>query len=393
MKNKILIVTPFLMQGGVEHSLITALSGIDYESNDVTLYLYKNELSLLSYVPKQVRVIKGFDNTHYYRKPYVATLLALSVVARKTGLKNIESKATTAIAKYIHNKKVIYPKTKHFKKDKFDVVISYCLHIGTEMALKVDSDKYYLFLHNSLTDYHSDIFENCAGYYDSLLAVSYGVKQVYAKDYPEYANKLKVIDNFVDASEIIEKSKKYKVDFRKESGEYLLCTCGRLATEKGFDLAIEAASTLKIKGYNFLWYFVGDGYFRENLEKIIIKNKLEKNIKITGFKENPYPYIACCDIYVQPSYEESQGLTIYEALILGKPIVSTDTVGGRCTLDEGRKGLLVPITGEGIADGIKRLIDDREERITFENPISLESNEIAKRKYYDSWNKLLNGEI
>ena len=86
-------------------------------------------------------------------------------------------------------------------------------------------------------------------------------------------------------------------------------------------------------------------------------------------------------------------MTIYEALILGKPIVSTDTVGGRCTLDEGRKGLLVPITGEGIADGIKRLIDDREERITFENPISLESNEIAKRKYYDSWNKLLNGEI
>ena len=39
MKRKILIITPFLIQGGVEHSLITALSKIDYEKNDVTLYL------------------------------------------------------------------------------------------------------------------------------------------------------------------------------------------------------------------------------------------------------------------------------------------------------------------------------------------------------------------
>lgn len=393
MKNRILIITPYLMQGGVEHSLITALSGIDYESNDVTLYLYRDELSLLSYVPKQVRVIKGFDKTHYYRNLYVVALLSVRFMAKIIGLKNFEKKVTTAISKHIHNKKVLYPNVKYFKNKKFDVVISYCLHIGTEMALNVKSNKYYLFLHNSHTDYHVDVFEKCLDYYDSLIAVSEGVKQVYSNKYPEYKSKFVVIDNFVDASEIIKKSKSYTIDYRKHSGEYILCTCGRLATEKGFDLAIQAAFILKEKGYSILWYFVGDGYLRDDLEKDILEYKLEENIMITGYKDNPYPYINFCDIYIQPSYEESQGLAIYEALVLGKPIVSTDTVGGRCTLEEGRKGLLVPITGNGIAAGIEQLINDKVKRCDLENLISIESNLTKKKKYFDSWNKLLNSNI
>ena len=127
-------------------------------------------------------------------------------------------------------------------------------------------------------------------------------------------------------------------------------------------------------------------------ENTIYKNGLEDYIEITGFKENPYPYIAFSDIYVQPSYEESQGLAIYEALVLGKAVVSTDTIGGRCTLDFGNKGIITDISAEALADGIKKLIDNEELLCSYENRITLEDNLREKQVYFEKWKKLLDGE-
>lgn len=390
MKKKILIITPFLMQGGVEHSLITALSGIDYEKNDVVLYLYKEELSLLSFVPEQVKVIKGFDKTHYYRRIFSIALLMINFVAKKLKLKKLEQKALSLLSGYIRKKKIEYPFKKFFRKEKFDVVISYCLHIGTEMALKIASEKYYLFLHNSQTDYHVDVFEKCVDSYDALIAVSSGVKKVYSNEYPHYEDKIKVINNYVDALEIIKKSEEYEVNVDNDDG-LIFCTCGRLATEKGFDLAIEAARILKNKGYSFIWYFVGDGYYRTELEQMISNYGLESYVVITGFKENPYPYIGCCDIYIQPSYEESQGLAMYEALVLGRIVLSTDTVGGACTLDSGAKGVLVPITAQGIVDGVCQILDDIKENCSSDYQLILDENIRGKKKYFNDWQFLLDG--
>ena len=73
---------------------------------------------------------------------------------------------------------------------------------------------------------------------------------------------------------------------------------------------------VKEKNIDFGWYFVGDGPERTKLENKITEYGLMNNIIITGMQENPYSYIGACDIYVQPSYEESFGLTIKEAQIL-----------------------------------------------------------------------------
>ena len=389
MKRKILIITPYLIQGGVEHSLITALSQIDYKKNDVTLYLYKNGTDLLPQVPEVVRVIQGIDETHYYRKIHSVILIFLIRLCTLFQFQNHKSKLESLLSSYIHKSKVDYPHKTYFKNTKFDLIISYCLHLGTEITLQIDATKRVLFLHNSHTEYHQDIFEGCFEKLDKIIAVNDVVKQIYINKYPGISDRITVIENYVDAYEIIEKSKQFDVNKCEYKGQYFLCTCGRISKEKGFNLAVDAAEYLKNQGVSFVWLFVGDGDFRTSIEQSIEEKNLDDYVLITGFQDNPYPYIAAADIYIQPSYEEAQPLVLLEAMVLGKSIVSTKTVGGKTILKDGEKGVLTDFNGQAIANGIMTLINSPDVRHSFENIYTLEDNKKEKKIYIEKINQLL----
>lgn len=101
---------------------------------------------------------------------------------------------------------------------------------------------------------------------------------------------------------------------------------------------------------------MGDGPERENIEKLVKEYNLQNNIIITGMQKNPYPYMAGCDIYIQPSYEEALGLTILEAHRLKKPVITTATVGGKKLVQTGENGIVCDISPEAVAESIEELI-------------------------------------
>lgn len=387
MCKKVLFITPSLRQGGVEHSLITVLSNLDLAKYNVTLYLYTDMLDLLPRVPEGVRVIVGVDKTKYFRKPLSVFFLCIINLLRLLGLKDNAGKVQDKMYKYVHKLKVEYPSKKYFSKEEFDVIVSYSLHIGTEMALKINSDRYYVFMHSSDPNYHRNTLINTISYYDKVVCVSEGVRSVYAKAYSEYENKMTVIENYVDAYRVIEKAKD-KVEINNDK-KLIFCTCGRLSKEKGFDLAVEAAAILKENGIDFIWYFVGDGTEKSHIQSLVEEFSVSDNVFITGYKSNPYPYIKECDIYVQTSYEEAQPLTILEAMILGRPIVSTKTVGGKYILRDGERGVLCDIDSHSMATEILSLLKDRETIEKLTNQYTLHDNDIERQIYIDKWEKLL----
>ena len=387
MKKKVLFINPSLRQGGVEHSLITALCSLDPKKYDITLYVYSNMLDLLTNVPEYVNVVVGVDSTKYFRKPYCAVMMFFYYLFRLFGLSKKADAFQNKAYGYIHQKKVSFPHRKYFKNESFDTVISYSLHIGTEMGLRIPANKYCVFMHSSDPDYHRQTALKTFDKYNSIVCVSQGVKDVMTEAFPEYADKMSVIENYVDAERIINLSNKDAPIEKKD--DLIIASCGRLSHEKGFDLAVEAARLLKEKGVRFKWFFIGDGDERSDIEKAIKQYQLEKNVFIAGFTNNPYSYIKCCDMFVQPSYEEAQPLTIIEARILGKPIVSTKTVGGKHILENGKKGVLTDFSGESIADGIMSLINNPEKMQSFANLYSLEDNQKDKLIYIEKWNELL----
>ena len=85
---------------------------------------------------------------------------------------------------------------------------------------------------------------------------------------------------------------------------------------------------------------------------------MEKYVIILGKKENPYPYMKACDLYVQPSRYEGNCVAVHEAQILGKPVVITRYATSASQLVDGVDGVIVPMDNEGCAEGIAALLRD-----------------------------------
>lgn len=383
-KRKVLFITPSLCQGGIEHSLITMLKLLDKTKYDLTLFTYRDDMTLLPLVPKEVRVVTDENKPHYYRKPKAVFYSALKSVAQKLKMKKFSEKIAEKLKVYIHQQKVKHPAKDIFKNEQFDVVVSYAVGICTEMALFFENSKHFVFYHSSV-DMHHDKLQKLLPRYDAVIGVSDGVKEMICTNYPLVKSKVTVIENYVDAQQIAEKSNE-PLDL-STGNKLRLCTCGRLSEEKGFDLAVETARILKEKDIKFVWYFVSDGTERQKIQSLIEQYSLNKNIIITGYLENPYPYYKACDIYVQPSYHESFGLTIKEAVILGKTVVSTKTFGACTILENGKYGEIVEISSKSLANEI--LIAIEREKKGLYKKYELNDNIKEKEIYINKIDELL----
>jgi N,N'-diacetylbacillosaminyl-diphospho-undecaprenol alpha-1,3-N-acetylgalactosaminyltransferase len=76
-----------------------------------------------------------------------------------------------------------------------------------------------------------------------------------------------------------------------------------------------------------------------------------------GHQDNIRHILSQSDIFVLPSYREGLPRTTLEAMSMGLPVVTTDVVGCRETVDEGVTGFIVPShNGVALAQAIEKLL-------------------------------------
>ena len=122
----------------------------------------------------------------------------------------------------------------------------------------------------------------------------------------------------------------------------------------------DICSRLIQSGLDVYWYIIGFGPDEQLIRKKIAEAGMEDRVILLGKKENPYPYIKACDLYVQPSRYEGKAVTVREAQMLGKPVVITRYATSASQLEEGADGVVVPMDNEGCAAGIADLLRDPE---------------------------------
>lgn len=386
-KRKVFIAIHQLNFGGAQKALISALNAIDYNENEVTLYIRKDRLDLLPLVNKNVsKIIINKDRTRYYRKPYSVWLFAISKLNEifKKDNSNNEIKTT----QYIIKKQIQYEK-KHFFSDNitYDVAVSYIQgYTAKSIAENVSAKKKIMFYHDSTDSLH-ELHDEVMKHYDRIYCVSKGAQEAVVGFYPQFADKIDCLENYVDANKVRTEAEKFVPDYPKD--KLILCSCGRITPVKGFDIAVETAVMLRAENVGFKWYFVGDGVDRAKIEKLIAEKNLGDRIEITGLKDNPYPYIKNCDIYVQPSYEEAHPLSIIEAQILNKLIVATATVGGRAVVHNEKDGLVSEINAASLSEKIRLLYNNKDLQVKIKQTLA----EKDYSKDYDTfclkWKKLL----
>lgn len=359
VKKKIIFVISRMAIGGSQKSLVNALCSLDYDQYDVTLYVRENKTELIPELPSAVKVIVNTNKRRYEHTPYTLFLYFLILFLGLIGKKSLANRLDNRSRNYIVKRKTNYEK-KHYGEilnQKYDIAISYLQGYTCKFTYDcVIADKMICFYHNS-TDSLPNIHKKYLNKFEKIVVVSEETEVFLSLRYPEISEKILVIKNLMNIDKI--KSKAQDVYIEKSSGVKYLCTCGRISPEKGYDIAIKAAEKLRKEGYSFIWFFAGDGPDFQKTKNEAEKLSLNDYIHFLGSQENPYPWISQCDIYVQCSYEEAQPLSIMEAQILGKPIVSTNTVGGKNLIKNNETGLLCDINAKALSEGIARLIDDK----------------------------------
>ncbi len=148
--------------------------------------------------------------------------------------------------------------------------------------------------------------------------------------------------------------------------QFLFVSVGRLNPEKAFHRIPQVAEMLKKVGLGFDWYIIGDGVTRTEIAEQIISCGVEDCAHLLGAKMNPYAYVKLADCLVITSESEAQPMVANEALILDKPVISTEFASVREVVKEGENGMIVPQTPEAIASALERFMTDEAFRHTLQ---------------------------
>jgi glycosyltransferase involved in cell wall biosynthesis len=138
---------------------------------------------------------------------------------------------------------------------------------------------------------------------------------------------------------LTESSVRDEVGFSKE--HIVLGIIARLVEQKGHRYLIEAFASAIKKNSNLKLLIVGDGVLRSSLESYVRKEKLDGIIRFTGYRSDVADVLAALDIFVHPSLWEGFGLSILEAMAMGKPVIATNVSAIPELVEDGVTGLLV----------------------------------------------------
>lgn len=102
----------------------------------------------------------------------------------------------------------------------------------------------------------------------------------------------------------------------------LIVAAGRLAPEKGFDVALKAFA--KVADPEARLAFVGDGPLRAELEALTDRLGLRDRVTFAGYAPDIAPWLDRARMLLLSSWHEGFGAVIVEALGRGRPVVATD---------------------------------------------------------------------
>ena len=174
----------------------------------------------------------------------------------------------------------------------------------------------------------------------------------------------------------------------RDRNKFNILSIGRLTKQKGYDIAIDALKILKKECFDVHWWIIGAGELEDQLKKQVKDNELEEYITFIGLKANPYPYIRCCDLLVQPSRWEGKSVVLDETKILKKPILATNYSTVKDQLKDKKEGLIVDITSKAVADGVMMLRKDNELYNFIQN--YLKEHEYGNEKEIEGYYQLFN---
>ena len=364
-RKKILFVIESLVAAGAEKSLITFLSVLDKSKFEIDLQLFAYGGEFERFLPSEVNLLPPLaymrfaqmDILHQFLTFDVHKILARWKYSFAIRKKNIGHRDRARFFwDYVSE---CIPQS----QKKYDVAVAYAQNIPTLYVVDKVSAKMKLAWINAIytpEGVNREFYRNYYSQINHIVTVSDSSQDEFVKVYPSFKNKTVIIRDMLDANFISLMSlEKQEIPFQYDVPTLL--TVARLERySKGYDITLDTCRLLVERGVKFKWYVIGKGDYREEMEAYIAKHHIENVFLFLGTTPNHYPYIKNCTIYVQTSRHEGYGLSIAEARILNRPVVTTEFDAVWTQMVQGENGIVVPQDPVAVADAIERLMKDEE---------------------------------
>ncbi len=342
-KVKLLFLINTLKGGGAEKVLVDMVNSMDSERFDIT--------------------VQTIGDSGVHREALGARIHYKSIVKVKNGFLY---KLFMYLVQFVLPPKLVY---NWFVRQDYDFEVSYLEGVPAKILSGSTNKKAkrYAWIHTDMyTNFsaHQKIYKDVAKHkkmydvFDKIICVSQGAKEGFIKRFGETEN-IEVLCNLYNDKHILASAKEEQTAIPEED-TFKIISVGRLTEVKGFDRLLKVHKRLVDEGLMHKLYILGEGEKRAELEAYIRENALESSVRLLGFSKNPYKYMQACDLFVCSSYAEGLSTVVAETLILGKPVVSTQVAGADELLAHDKAGMLVENSEQGIYDGIKTMLTDKE---------------------------------
>ena len=376
-KKKILIRIGSLRHGGAEKVLVTFLKNLPKDKYEIDLLLNLYSGKYLAEVPSWINIL-------YLNKGEMITTNRIQDIPKKA-FRVIYQKLLKTFPKILYSLVL--------KNKKYDIEFA-AIHGFRDEILNspIKSSKKIVWIHNDLrkTQFHNYTDEEIRKFFgfDKIMVISEQIQ----KDFENLAqnkdekSRIVRIYNPLDTDEILKKSD-VSTSLSMANHHPIFVSVGTDFPQKGFDRLLKVHKKLLDEGYQHRIQIIGDGYDFENIKNLKTELGIDETAEMLGFTENPYPHFKAADFYILSSRYEGFPTVLFEAITLKKNIIATDVSGVKEMLEEGKLGLIVENSEQGIYEGMKKALTNPEffeqyqERLkTYQMPFNLENsvNKIMK---------------
>ena len=383
--------------GGAERALLGLLNAIDTNKVDVDLFINQHTGEFMKLIPNKINLLPEISAYSIIEKPIITALkkghigIAFArilakihyTIPKRYGKTGDDYSIFYYVAKYTTP---LLPSLK--KYGEYDLAISF-LSPHNVVKDKVLAKKKIAWIHTDYTKISIDASAELEVWdsYDKIISISEDVTKTFTQVFPSLKDKIIGIENILSPQFIKDQSSLFEPEEMR--GDFVkICSIGRFCFAKNFENIPFIAQKLKEQGLNFKWFIIGFGDTTETIENIRRTNT-DVCVKLLGKKENPYPYIANCDIYVQPSRYEGKSVTVREAQILCKPVVITNYPTASSQVIDEKDGLICNMDNDSIANTIYNLSQDKNKQTEIEKYLSSHDygNENEVNKIYQLINE------
>lgn len=333
-KRRVLFLIHDLGHGGAEKVLLNLVNHMDSSKFEITVFSLFDEGVNRQFLAEHIQYCFAF------RKIFRGNTYFLKLFSPK----------------FLH---------KYFIKESYDIEVAYlegsCTRIiGGCLDPKVkkvawrhsaETQEEFVRAYFSANEAHS-IYER----FDKIVGVSDDVSDNFKK-LSGITDRVVTLYNTNETEKIQSQALEHVDDERFEYTGIKLCGVAKIRPRKGFARLARVHVQLMKEGLEHRIFILGEGEEQGKIERYLKENKADKSFVFLGYDTNPYKYVAKCDLFVCPSFEEGFSTAATEALVVGTPVLTTLCSGMKEMLGaQNEYGVIVNNSEEGLYQGMKELL-------------------------------------